>query len=307
MPSSEQIAQRPTVGFIGVGKLGRPMAMRLLEAGFRLSVYDRAPAALEAFESTSVTVATSAATLASNCDIVCICLPGPPEVRSLVLGQRGIAEHLRAGAVLVEHTTSSPRLVREIGAVLAGRGVAMVDAPVSGGIEGAAEGSLTALVGGSADDLERVRPVLETIAPTVVHVGGLGAGTVAKLMNNLASFTLDQVLAECLTIGVKAGVEPQALYNALLASSIGRATNLHVRLPDTFMKGDFEPRFTLSGARKDVALAVALAGEHDVPVRLAQRCLEEMDAAIARGYGDRDASIVMTLQEERARVRARAD
>ena len=178
----------------------------------------------------------------------------------------------------------------------------MVDAPVSGGIEGAAAGTLTALTGGEPEHVERARPLLEAFSTAIVHVGPLGAGTVAKLMNNLATFALDQVIGECLTIGARAGIEPDRLLEALQQSAIGKGGNLHVRMPDTFMKGDFEPRFTLAGAHKDVRLAVGLAEESGVPIRIARTVLDEIESALSKGLGDRDASIVMTLQEERAGV-----
>ena len=293
------------VAFIGVGKIGRPMAGRVARAGFDLIVYDLDASARAAFEDGPVNVAGSAREAAASSEIVCLCLPGPPEVDEVVFGDGGIFPSLRAGAMLVDHTTSSPRLARRLGALLPLRDATFLDAPVSGGVEGATAGTLTALVGGDEADVNRARPVLEAFSSTVVHVGLAGAGTIAKLMNNLACFTLDQVIAECLSIGVKAGVEPQALLAALQVSAIGQGGNLHVRIPETFMRNDFEPRFTLAGARKDLALAVELADELGVPAEFAQKCLDALNEAYDRGDGDRDASIAMTLQEERAGVRVR--
>ena len=303
--ASPESRSTTAVAFIGVGKIGRPMAERIVEAGFELTVYDLDPSARAAFEGGQARVAGSAREAAASCEIVCLCLPGPPEVEELVFGDGGIFSSFRAGALLVDHTTSSLKLGRRLADVLSLREVAFLDAPVSGGVEGAVAGTLTTLVGGKAADLERTRPVLEAFSSTVVHVGPAGAGTIAKLMNNLACFTLDQVIAECLSIGVKAGVEPEALLGALQASAIGQGGNLHVRIPETFMKNDFEPRFTLAGARKDLALAVELADELGVPAEFAQKCLDALNEAYDRGDGDRDASIAMTLQEERAGIRVR--
>ena len=140
---------------------------------------------------------------------------------------------------------------------------------------------------------------------SVFHLGPVGSGTVAKLMNNLACFTLDQVIAECLTIGAKAGVEPQRLFDALKGSALGKGGNINVRLVETFMRSDFEPRFTLKGAHKDLSLAVELANRLNVPLRIAPLALSELSEAVERGHGDRDASIAMTLQEDRSGVRAR--
>ena len=295
---------RPSrVGFIGVGKIGRPMAQQLLRAGHDLLVFDSNNAALSAFDGTAATVATSVEQVVSECDVVCLCLPGPAEVEQVVLAEDGIESTIRPGTLLVDHTTNSPAVVRQIGKRLSSRGASMIDAPISGGVEGAAEASLTALAGGDLKDVERALPLLESFSTSVVHVGELGAGTIAKLMNNLAAFSLDQIIGECLTIGVKAGIEPDRLLNALQQAAIGKAGNLHVRLPDTYMKGDFEPRFTLNGAHKDIRLAVGLADEVGVPVKLARLVLDEMETAVSQGLGDRDASIVLTLQEQRANVR----
>ena len=290
------------VGFVGVGKLGRPMAQRILRAGHDLLVFDTEASARSAFQGTTAEVATSLTELASECGIVCLCLPGPAEVEQVVLGRDGIGSTVRPGTLVVDHTTNSPTVVRQVGEQLRLRGAALIDAPVSGGIEGAAAGTLTALIGGEPEHVERARPLLEAFSTAIVHVGPLGAGTVAKLMNNLATFALDQVIGECLTIGARAGIEPDRLLEALQQSAIGKGGNLHVRMPDTFMKGDFEPRFTLAGAHKDVRLAVGLAEESGVPIRIARAVLDEIESALSKGLGDRDASIVMTLQEERAGV-----
>ncbi|MCI0882438.1 MAG: NAD(P)-dependent oxidoreductase [Chloroflexi bacterium] len=290
------------VGFVGVGKLGRPMAQRILRAGHDLLVFDTEASARSAFQGTTAEVATSLTELASECGIVCLCLPGPAEVEQVMSGRDGIGSTVRPGTLVVDHTTNSPTVVRQVGEQLRLRGAALVDAPVSGGIEGAAAGTLTALIGGEPEHVERARPLLEAFSTAIVHVGPLGAGTVAKLMNNLATFALDQVIGECLTIGARAGIEPDRLLEALQQSAIGKGGNLHVRMPETFMKGDFEPRFTLAGAHKDVRLAVGLAEESGVPIRIARAVLDEIESALSKGLGDRDASIVMTLQEERAGV-----
>ena len=296
-------ARKPSrVGFVGVGKIGRPMAQQLLRAGHDLLVFDTNETARSAFERTGASVATFLAELVSECDIICLCLPGPTEVEKIVFREDGIGALIQPGTLLVDHTTNSPAIVRQVGEHLRLRGAAMVDAPISGGVEGAADGTLTTLIGGDPEHVERARPLLEAFSTAIVHVGPLGAGTVAKLMNNLAAFSMDQVIGECLTIGVKAGIGPDRLLDALQQAAIGKGGNLHVRLPDTFMKGDFEPRFTLKGAHKDIQLALELAEEVGVPVKIARTVLDEMESALSRGLGDRDASIVMTLQEERADV-----
>ena len=293
------------VAFIGVGKIGTPMAERLVAAGHNLVVYDKNRDAAECLADPNVGVADSAAAAAETCDILLTCLPGPNEFNALLFGEDALAGALREGSVLVDHTTNSPAVISSAAERLETAGVSLIDAPVSGGVEGARIGDLTALVGGDENDVERVRPYIDAMCSSVFHLGPVGSGTVAKLMNNLACFTLDQVIAECLTIGVKAGVDPQSLFDALKGSALGKGGNINVRLVETFMHSDFEPRFTLAGAYKDLSLAVELADNLEVPLRISRLALAELAEAKDRGLGGRDASIAMTLQEERSGVRAR--
>ena len=292
----------PRVGFVGVGKIGRPMAQRLMEFGFDLIVFDTDDVATSHFAGTNVSIAKSLDNLVMKCEIICLCLPGPDEMKKVMLGPDGVKANIRPGTLIIDHTTNSPALVRKVEKRLKLRKAAMVDAPVSGGVEGAAKGSLTTLVGGDIVDFKRARVLLECFSNTVLHVGPIGAGTVAKLMNNLAAFALDQVIAECLTIGESAGIEANRLLQALQQSAIGKGGNLHERIPETFMKGDFSPRFTLDGAHKDLDLAVEMAEEGKVPVKIARSVLNELKTALSMGLGDRDASIAMTLQEKRSGI-----
>jgi len=292
----------PRVGFVGVGKLGRPIAQRLIQSGFDLVVFDKEDAATSQFEGTSACVTKSLHKLAMECRVICLCLPGPREMEEVMLGEGGIEVNIRPGTLIIDHTTNSPTLVRQVEKRLKLQQAAMVDAPVSGGVEGAAKGSLTTLIGGESINFERARVLLESFSNSILHVGPIGAGTVAKLMNNLAAFALDQVIAECLTIGESAGIEASRLLQALQQSAIGKGGNLHERIPETFMKGDFNPRFTLDSAHKDLHLAVEMADEGKVPVKIARNVLDELKTALSMGLGDLDASIVMTLQEERSGI-----
>ena len=193
---------------------------------------------------------------------------------------------IRPGAVYVDHTTNSPALVRRVHDELRTRGVDMLDAPVSGGMEGAQTRDLTVLVGGDAQVMERCRPVLDAMAKTIVHVGPIGAGCVCKIAHNCASFVRSMALVECLTLGVKAGVAPDVLVDAFNRGALGTNLDLRVRLPATLFSGDFEPRFALSTAYKDITLATELAAEVGVPVQLAEACRAEMTEALQRGLGE---------------------
>lgn len=290
------------IGFIGLGNLGAPIAGQLLAAGHTLLVHDRRRAAGEPLVAAGAQWSPSPAVLAAECEAVATCLPGPPEMEVVCLGPDGIAGGLRAGALYIDHTTNSPPLVRRLHEMLAARGVAMIDAPVSGGMEGARTRDLLVMAGGDNDAFERARPLLETIAKRIIHTGAIGTASVAKIMHNCASFTLDMLLAECWTTAVKAGLDAETIVRVFNEAALGQMMSLKVRLPATWLRGDFAPRFSLALARKDLGLALDLARSSDTPMRLAALCEQEMIEAVARGWADRDASIALTLQEERAKA-----
>jgi 3-hydroxyisobutyrate dehydrogenase len=293
------------IGFIGVGNIGHPLAGQLLAAGHALTVHDARREAAAELLAAGAAWAESPADLAVGCELVATCLPGPAEMEQVCLGSRGIVAGIREGALYVDHTTNSPLLVRRVHARLAAKGVEMLDAPVSGGMECARTRDLLVMVGGDRAAFERARPVLDAVAKRVLHTGGIGTGSVAKILHNCASFTLDLVMAECWTVGVKAGVAPQTIVEVFNEAALGHMMSLKVRLPATYLRGNFEPRFSLQLARKDLGLALELARATNVPMRLGALCEQEMVEAMARGWANRDASIFLTLQEERAQVQVR--
>jgi 3-hydroxyisobutyrate dehydrogenase len=158
---------------------------------------------------------------------------------------------------------------------------------------------------GDAQIKPAARPLLDAIAKRVLHTGGIGTGSIAKIMHNCASFTLDLVMAECWTVGVKAGIDPAVIVDVFNQAALGHQMSLKVRLPATYLRGNFEPRFSLALARKDLGLALELARATDTPMRLSLLCEQEMVEAMARGWATRDSSIFLTLQEERAKVEVR--
>jgi 3-hydroxyisobutyrate dehydrogenase len=293
------------IGFIGVGKIGAPIAGQLLAAGHALVVHDIRREAANTLIGAGAAWSHSRAMLAAECQVVATCLPGPAEMEQVCLGPDGLVEHLKPGALYIDHTTNSPLLVRRVHAMLAEREVAMLDAPVSGGMEGAQTRDLLIMAGGDSAAFERARPLLGTIAKRVIYTGGIGTGSIAKIMHNSASFTLDLVMAECWTAGVKAGIDAATIVKVFHEAALGHMMSLKVRLPATWLRGNFDPRFSLALARKDLGLALELARAIDTPMRLAALCEAEMIEAMARGWADRDASIFLTLQEERAKVQVR--
>jgi 3-hydroxyisobutyrate dehydrogenase-like beta-hydroxyacid dehydrogenase len=297
------------IGFIGLGNLGAPVAGQLRAAGHGLVVHDLRRETEAALVAAGARRADSLAALAAECEVVATCLPGPTEVEAVCLGPDGIAAHMHPGALYLDHTTNAPELVRRLHAILAERGVAMLDAPLSGGSEGADTRDLLVMAGGEPAAFARARPYFDAIAKRVIHTGPIGTASVAKILHNCASFTLDLVIAECLTAGVKAGVDAATLVKVFREAALGRMMSLNVRLPATWLAGDFAPRFALKLAKKDLGLALGLARATDTPMRLAALCEAEMLAAVERGWAERDASSFLLLQEERAgaAVRLRED
>ena len=181
----------------------------------------------------------------------------------------------------------------------------MIDAPVSGGVTGARSRRLTVQVGGAPADVARARPVLEAVADTVLRVGDVGAGNICKLLHNCAVFAANLATVECLTAGIKAGVDPATLVAVFQRSGLGRNHDLNVALPARLFRGNFEPHFALETAFKDMSLATELARAAGVEMPLAELCRREMAEAMARGWGGRDENIYLTLQEQRAGVEVR--
>jgi 3-hydroxyisobutyrate dehydrogenase len=295
------------VGFIGLGTMGASMATNLQRAGHELIVSDVRPDAGAAHLAAGAIWADTPRDVAAAADVVFTSLPGPPEVESVALGDAGLLRGMTRNTVYFDLSTSSPTLIRHLHAVFAERGVHVLDAPVSGGPAGARSGKLALWVGGDADVFERYKPVLDAIGDQVVRVGDIGAGLVAKLVHNSAGYMIQAALAEAFTLGVKAGVEPLALWQAVRQGAIGRQRTFD-RLADHFLSANFDPpAFALRLAHKDVSLALGLGREHEVPMRIATLALDELTEALNRGWGQRDSRVAMLLQEERAGVNIQVD
>lgn len=293
------------VGFIGLGTMGRHMAANLQAAGHMLVVHDSRRDAAAPHLAAGAAWADSPAEVAAAAEVVFTSLPGPVEMESVALGDAGLIGGMRPGSVYFDLTTNAPAVVRRVHAALASRGIPMLDAPVSGGPRGAETRRLALWVGGDEAVFDRHRPLLEAIGDQPYYVGPIGAGSIAKLVHNCAGYTIQTALAEVFTLGVKAGVEPLALYRAVRQGALGRRRTFD-GLVEQFLPGTFDPpAFALRLAHKDVSLATALGREHHVPMRLANLALEELTEALNRGWGERDSRVAMLLQEERAGVEVR--
>ena len=293
------------IGFIGTGSIGTPMAANILAAGFNLVVHDAVrEKAVPLLEQGALWV-DSPKEMAERCDILCTCLPGPKEMEQVTLGHRGVVEGLRQGMTYVDHTTNSPLLARKVHATFREYGVEMLDAPVSGGSELAETRDILVMVGGDKATFDLCKPVLGAMAKWVQYTGDIGTGSICKITHNAAVFCTNIAMAECWTLAVKAGVEPQVILDVFREGGLGRMTNLQVRLPETYFQGNFDPRFSLNLARKDLGLATELGRAYHVPTAMVDICEQQHVAAVNRGLGNRDSAIVLTLQEEVAGIQVR--
>jgi 3-hydroxyisobutyrate dehydrogenase len=295
------------IGFIGLGNMGGPMALNLIKAGHTLIVHDVRRVAAAPHLERGARWSDSPKALARESELILTSLPGPKEVEAVALGADGIIEGAVAGTIYADLSTGSPTVMRRLHAAFKARGVHVLDAPVSGGVWGAQRGTLQVMVGGDESIYNEVRSVLQAVGDKVGYMGPIGAGTIAKLVHNMISITTRQIVAEGFTLGVKAGVRPEALLEAVSGASFGQGLLLSQMLPNVVFKGAFDTvRFALRLARKDIGLATELAREYDVPMPMAALGEQVMIEALARGWGDKDSTSPWMLQEEAAGVQVRA-
>ena len=294
-------------GFIGCGNMGNPMASNLIKAGHQLTVHDlRRDAATNLLEAGASWADTPKDAVGGN-DVVFTSLPVPRDVEAVVLGENGILEGSSSTTIYMDLSTNSPTMIRRIHDLCAEKGVAVLDAPVSGGVYGAAAATLAVMVGGEREIFDRIKPLLDAFGDKVFYAGSIGAGSVAKLVHNMIGHGVRQAIAEGLTLGVKAGVEPEALWQCVRRGSLGRMSGLHEGIARTVFRGEFEPAsFSLALSRKDVGLATDLGREFNVPMPLANLVEQIAIEGMNRGWGDKDSSVTFLLQEEQAGVEVRA-
>ncbi len=298
------------IGFIGLGNMGGPMALNIIKAGtHQVCVYDvRREAAAPHLEA-GAKWADNPRALAAQSEIIMTSLPGPAEVEQVVFGEGGIADGMRAGSIYADLSTNSPSMVRRIARELKEKGIDVLDAPVSGGKVGAKAANLAVMVGGDEAVFRKILPVLEIIGAKdqITYVGAIGAGNIAKLAHNQLAIVTSAAIAEAFTMGVKAGIDPEALLKVIKGAAFGRGLLLSGLQPVVF-KGNFDrpASFALKLARKDLGLATELGREFNVPMPLAALVEQELTEAMARGLGDKDAVITFKLQEDRAGVKVRS-
>ena len=291
------------VGFIGLGTMGASMATNLQKAGHKLVVHDMQRQSASHHLQAGAEWAASPKAVAEACEVVFLSLPGPPEVEALVLGEDGLIAGFRKGSACFDLTTNSPTLVRKIDKIFAEKGLHMLDAPVSGGPAGARSGKLAIWVGGDKAVFDKYKSVLDGFSDAARYIGPIGAGSVAKLVHNCAGYAVQTALAEVFALGVKGGVEPLALWEAVRQGAGGRRRTFD-GLVDQFLPNKYDPpAFALRLAHKDVTLATQLGREMKVPMHMANLALDDLTAALNRGWENRDSRVAMLLQQERAGIK----
>jgi len=293
------------VGFIGLGTMGGRIAMNAIKGGHELVVSDLGRNVAEAHLNAGATWASTPKEVAESTEIVLTSLPGPKDVQQVVLGDNGLIEGFQEGQIYLDLSTNSPTVMRDIHATLLAQGVQTLDAPVSGGPAGAQSGKMAIWVGGDEAAFQEALPVLQSVSDAPEHVGPIGAGSIAKLVHNLSGYMVQLSLAETFSMGVKAGLPPEALWRAVRKGAVGRKRTFDM-MATQFLPGRFDPPdFALELARKDVGLALEVGREYEVPMRLGHLVLQEMTEAMNRGWHRRDSRSSMILQEERSGVEIR--
>ncbi len=283
------------VGFIGTGHMGNPMASHLVRAGHEVMVHDKRPEATANLIELGAMWADSPAEAAENSEVVFTSLPGPPEVDEAVLGERGILAGAKAGMVHIDLSSNLPSAAKRLALVHASRGIGFLDAPVSGMVAGATEGTLTIFVGGDEKTLEAVRPLLETFGKNIFYMGPAGTGAIAKLTNNLMVNAIPLIIDEALVLGVKAGIDPRKLYEVWNLSSASRFVQAVPRL----LERNFEnPSFALALSSKDLGLASEAGRELGVPLPVTSAAAQVLTRSVAAGLGEKSpAAVLITIEE----------
>ena len=271
------MASNKKIGFVGLGAMGRGLVGNLLRKGFDVTVWDISPAAVEAMVANGAKRAESIASLARSVDVVCTMVPDAPDVKRVALGEDGIIAGAHAGLIYLDFSTVDPTTSRTVGKALAERGVRMLDSPVGRGVPEAEKGTVTFMVGGDADALEEVRPILEAMSSEIMHIGDLGAGTTIKLVNNYLAAGFVSIIAEAISFGIKSGVSLEQII--ALSDKTGTSNKvLNTVLPGKAFRADYTPGFVSRLAAKDHRLALSLARDLDLDLPVGKVVLDILEA-----------------------------
>ncbi|MCY2951758.1 MAG: 2-hydroxy-3-oxopropionate reductase [Planctomycetota bacterium] len=293
------------IGFIGLGIMGKPMARNLLKAGYGLTVFDVLPQRMEELAAAGAASASSSRQVSEANDVVITMLPNGPDVKEAVLGVGGVLEGARPGLLLIDMSSIAPGVSQEISARVGEKGVAMLDAPVSGGEPKAIEGTLAIMVGGPEEAFEEAKPILSAMGSSVTRVGEIGSGNVTKLANQIIVALNIAAMSEAMTLATKAGVSPEKVYQAIRGGLAG-STVLDAKMP-LVLKGHFKAGFRIELHIKDLRNALDTADALGVSLPLSSGVMEIMQALQADGKGKDDHGGIIQFYEKLAKVQVRAE
>ena len=290
-----------TIGFIGLGIMGKPMARNLVKAGYQLVVYNRSSGPMNELAAGGARTASNAREVAEQSNVVITMLPDSPQVQEVMTGENGVLAGAKANMLVIDMSTISPLVTQQLAQAAQARGLRMLDAPVSGGDVGAQQGTLSIMAGGSTEDFEQAKPLFEVLGKTIVHVGGTGAGQVVKACNQVVVALTIEAVSEALVLGSKAGVDPAVIIQVL---SGGLAANRVMEIRGTnFLQHNFQPGFKIALHEKDLGIALAAGHEYGVPLPVTAIVDQMLQALKVRGQGEQDHSALLTLIEDWAQHR----
>ena len=292
------------VGFIGLGTMGAPMARNVMKKGHALTVFDVVPATVVAMVAEGARAGATPKEVAATSDIVVTMLPDAPDVERVALGPEGVVAGIRAGAIYVDMSTIDPATTRKVGAAIAAKGAAMIDSPVGKTADAAVAGTLTLMVGGSADVVDRCRPLLDCMGTDFFHCGELGTGQTMKLVNNLLATAVSEASIEALVAGTRSGLTLDTMMS-VLRTTMAWNNALAIALPKRPLAGDFAPGFMMKLAHKDCRLALQMVEGLGVQAPVGRAAFASVEEAMRRGLQDDDVGALLKLREEAAGVEVR--
>jgi 2-hydroxy-3-oxopropionate reductase len=291
------------IGFIGLGIMGKPMAMNLLKAGYELTVYDIRPEPVKEVVAAGAKESKSSKDVAAQSEVVITMLPNSPDVKKAVLGENGVLAGAKAGMILIDMSSIAPLVSKEVAAEAEKKGVEMLDAPVSGGEPKAKDGTLSIMVGGKKEVFKQVENILKVMGASAVLVGDIGSGNTTKLANQIIVALNIAAMSEAMVLATKAGVDPEKVFQAIRGGLAG-STVLNAKMP-LVLDGNFKPGFRIELHIKDLANALDTAHEIGVPVPLASGVMEIMQALKVDGKGSNDHGGIIQFYEKIAKAEVR--
>jgi 2-hydroxy-3-oxopropionate reductase len=290
----------PTVGFIGLGIMGKPMARNLMKAGYSLVVHNRSRAAVDELSREGAQTALSSQEVAARSEVIITMLPDSPDVDLVYAGEQGVFAGAKPGILLIDMSSISPVVARKLAREAEKRGLDMIDAPVSGGEAGAIGATLSIMIGGKAPAVERAMPIFQALGKNIVHVGEAGAGQVTKAANQMVVGTTIAIVSEALVLAAKAGVDPAKVRQALLGGfAQSKILEAHGQ---KMLERNFKPGFRIRLHEKDMKIALATGSEYGVPLMVTSQVAQMMTAMKSMGNGDLDHSGLVKFVEELAKI-----